>query len=543
MGGAVTVNKSDVRVRKSIVTDGVPEPEIRLAIESGHECPVAIRIHDGVPKGFSVSDVEFHSEDGSENWQASETGVEFSRVILSYDSLVATYSIDCSEGDVEQLSNPPAIEAVSPVDPEDIGMENEDEAPLWRGKRVTAQANDRDGTEVDGGRRLAQDGATPLLLSRDSEVTPTLSVVMPTLDEEQGIAECIERIERAVETLGISAEVIVSDSSTDRTPEIARESGAIVVEPDEEGYGYAYRYAFERARGEYIAIGDADTTYDFLDLPRLLNPVGFGPADMAMGDRLQGSIEPGAMPRLHQYVGNPLLTKFLNAFYGAGVGDAHSGFRVISQDALDQLELTSDGMEFASEMIMKAGAEGLLIEEVPITYHEREGEATLSSFRDGWRHIRFMLTNAPGWLFSMPGSVSGALGTLVMVLSFFDIAPGGIAFGIHSMIAGGLLTIIGYQALSLGAFAIVAGDPISRPNDRITTWIVDRMSLKSGAAVGLSVFMTGTAYATYLLAQWISSGFTDLPLIKADIIAFTAIVLGIQTVLYSFFIETVGDRR
>lgn len=200
---------------------------------------------------------------------------------------------------------------------------------------------------------------------------------MPTLNEEEGIAECIDRIRTSIEQLGLLAEIIVSDSSTDRTPEIAREMGAIVVTPDQPGYGYAYRYAFERARGEYIIIGDADTTYDFEDIPRLFEELD--EKDMVMGSRLGGEIKPGAMPPFHQYVGNPLLRKFLNVFYDVGVSDAHSGFRIIRHDSLDALDLETNGMEFASEMIMQAGASDMAIVEVSIMYHERKGEANLES--------------------------------------------------------------------------------------------------------------------------------------------------------------------
>jgi hypothetical protein len=516
---------------------------IKFAIESDRECPVAIQIHDVVPGEMSTSDIEFQAEDKGDFWRISESQVGFSRIMAPYDSVLVAYSVDYSEEDIQQFSDPPVINTVSPADPEDI--ENGNQTPLWRGESAgtgTTRASESTNTEVDGGQVVAQDDAAPLLLPHDSEATPALSVVMPTLNEEQGIAECIEKVKRAVETLGVSTEVIISDSSTDRTPEIAQELGAIVVEPDEQGYGYAYRYAFEHARGEYIAIGDADTTYDFLDLPRLLNPVAYGSADMAMGDRLNGEIMPGAMPRLHQYVGNPLLTKFLNVFYSAGINDSHSGFRVIPRDTLDRLELTSDGMEFASEMVMKAGAEGLQIEEVPITYHEREGEATLDSFSDGWRHVKFMLTNAPRWLFSTPGLVLSAVGAMVMVFSFFDLRPAGVMFGIHSMIAGSLLAIVGYQTLHLGVFATIAGTSISEPKDRITTLILKHVTLERGAVFGLSMLGVGGFYAAYLLAQWASSGFTDLPLLKSDTVAFTAIVLGVQTVFYSFFMETIGGQ-
>ena len=381
-----------------------------------------------------------------------------------------------------------------------------------------------------------------VLVPRESDVTPTISVVTPTLNEEAGIEECIQRIKNALAEMGVRGEIIVSDSSDDRTPRIAREMGAIVVHPDKPGYGYAYRYAFRHVRGEYVVIGDADTTYDFEELPKLLRLVTQDGADMAMGSRLEGEIKDGSMPTLHQYVGNPLLTWFLNLFYDVGVSDAHSGFRVIRADALRDLELETSGMEFASEMIMEAGARDLEIAEAPITYHEREGEATLDSFQDGWRHVKFMLLNAPGYLFSVPGAVMSMVGLLIMGVAFSGVEVGGLSIGIHSMIAGSLLTLVGVQVASLGVFATVASDPIRRPDDPITEWLLERLRLEYGATAGLVLFGTGAAYTAFLFGGWITSGFSQLPLLMADIAAFTLIVLGVQLVFGSFFLSAVAGR-
>ncbi|WP_425607395.1 glycosyltransferase family 2 protein [Halomontanus rarus] len=365
---------------------------------------------------------------------------------------------------------------------------------------------------------------------------------MPTLNEEEGVGECIDRAKTAIAELGVPTEIILSDSSTDRTPEIGREMGTIVVEPDAPGYGYAYRYAFERARGEYIVIGDADTTYDFEAIPELLARLERTDADMVMGSRLDGEITPGAMPALHQYVGNPLLTKFLNVFYGAGVSDAHSGFRIIRTDSLEHLDLQTDGMEFASEMIMEAGAQDMTIEEVPITYHEREGEATLESFRDGWRHVRFMLVNAPGYLFSAPGLVLGVLGVVVMGLALSGLSVGGVTFGVHSMIAGSLLTIVGYQIGTLGIFAAVTSDPIQKPEDPITMWATDSLSLEHGATAGTIIFAVGSIYVGVLLSQWVSGGFGSVLFTMGALAAFTAIVIGLQTVFSAFYLSAINGE-
>jgi len=380
-----------------------------------------------------------------------------------------------------------------------------------------------------------------ILTPHDSEQTPTLSIVLPTLNEEEGIATCIQKAKRALAELGVDGEIIVSDSSSDRTPQIARALGAVVVEPDSPGYGYAYRYGFRFARGEYVAIGDADTTYDFEEFPKLFELVEDG-ADMAIGSRFEGEIKPGAMPRLHRYVGNPLLTRFLNVFYGADVSDAHSGMRVIRRDALDRLDLDSDGMEFASEMIMAASAAGLDIREAPITYHRRAGEATLDSFRDGWRHVRFMLVNAPGYLFTVPGLLLVLLGVSVLGLAVTGITELLIELGVRSVIVGCLLGVVGTQVVYLGVFASIAGDPIRDPATTWNEWIRRNVSLEHGTVAGLSLCFVGTAYAAVSVSQWIGSGFTDLPYLIGDIVAFTAIVIGVQTVFQSFFLSIIGSQ-
>jgi hypothetical protein len=384
---------------------------------------------------------------------------------------------------------------------------------------------------------------TTELVDDDSDTDPVLTVVMPTLNEEAGIEECITRVKNAVVELSVPTEIVVSDSSTDRTPEIAREMGARVVEPDRDGYGYAYQYGFDHARGEYIAMGDADTTYDFEQLPRLYREVADGGADLVLGSRFAGEIRDGAMPPLHQYVGNPALTGFLNLFYDTSVSDAHSGFRVFTAEALEQMSLRSTGMEFASEMMMAAGAEGLEVAEVPITYYKREGEATLDSFQDGWRHVKFMLVNAPGQLFSIPGVTMCVVGTVLMLVATLGIELVGQPLGIHSLIGGSLLTLVGFQVGTFGVLSDIATDPVQRPQDRVTRLIRAEFTLERGIGVGLVLLAFGATVAGQMLLRWVSSGFDVLPLVTGDILAFTTILLGVQTVFNSFFASTVATLR
>lgn len=399
-----------------------------------------------------------------------------------------------------------------------------------------------DTADVQGQTAIEVPATDEWLLSADSETDPVMSVVMPTLNEEEGIGECIQRVKTALEELELPGEILISDSSTDRTPEIAREMGAIVVEPDGKGYGYAYRYAFEHVRGEYIVMGDADTTYDFEKIPELLEPVRDGDADICMGSRLNGEIQDGSMPTLHQYIGNPALTAFLNGFYGASVSDAHSGFRVFSRETLETLDLQSDGMEFASEMIMDAGAKNLEIAEVPIVYHARKGEEKLDSFRDGWRHVRFMLINAPGYLFSVPGMAIGLAGLFFSSLALSGMSVGPFNPGINSMVFGCLLILSGFQVFNMGIFSTVAGNPIQQPSDPLTTRLVDGLRLELGVVAGLAVLAAGAVYGGYLLAEWVTSGFSTPLLALASMLAFTAIILGLQIVFSSFLLSTIADR-
>ncbi len=369
-----------------------------------------------------------------------------------------------------------------------------------------------------------------------------VSVVIPTLDEEDSIGICIEKIKRIFEG-NIRGEIIVADNSVDRTPEIASSKGAKVVTPDKRGYGYAYLYAFKYAKGENIVIGDGDNTYDFSEIPKLLEPLEKGEADIVMGSRFKGEIKKGAMPLLHRYIGNPVLTWFLNLFFNARISDAHCGLRACKKEALERMNLKSSGMEFASEMIIEAVRQKLRIKEVPITYYPRGGESKLSSFSDGWRHLKFMLLFSPAYLYFIPGLVLFLFGLLVLLLSYFHVNVG-FTPGIHSMIAGSLAVIVGYQIICLGLFAGLYG---KRNNlfelNGLTKFISERVSLERGATAGLAMFLGGFAYSLHLVMNWISSGYKDLPMSGQDMIGFTLLVIGLQTIFFSFFFSMIGGGK
>src|ERR687894_862470 len=221
-----------------------------------------------------------------------------------------------------------------------------------------------------------------------------LSVVIPCLDEAQSIELVVSKALATMEREGIAGEVVVADNgSTDGSPELAESAGARVVNEPRKGYGSAYLAGFDAARGKYILMGDADDTYDFTQIARFLGPLDEG-AEMVIGNRMSG-LQPGSMPWLHRYIGNPLLTGILNLFFRTGVRDAHCGMRAFRREILGQLDLRTTGMEFASEMVIRAAKAKLDIRQLPIDYHPRGGTSKLSSFRDGWRHLRFLLVHSP----------------------------------------------------------------------------------------------------------------------------------------------------
>jgi glycosyltransferase involved in cell wall biosynthesis len=370
-----------------------------------------------------------------------------------------------------------------------------------------------------------------------------VSVVIPTLNEEDSIGICIDKIKKVFEENGISGEIIVADNSLDRTPEIARSKGAKVVTPDERGYGYAYLYAFKHAQGENIVIADGDNTYDFREISELLEPLKKGEADMVIGSRFKGEIKKGAMPWLHRHIGNPVLTWFLNLFFNAKISDAHSGFRAFKKEALDKMNLKSNGMEFASEMIMEAVRQKLRIKEVPITYHSRGGASKLNSFPDGWRHLKFMLLYSPLYLYFIPGLVLFLFGSVLILVSYFNIYVG-YSPGIHSMILGSLAVIVGYQIIFLGLSTGVYGkkNNLFDPS-RLTNFVSEHISLERGASIGFIIFLIGFAYSLHLLVNWINSGYKDLPMRGQDMIGFTLLVVGLQTIFFSFFLSMIGGNE
>jgi len=373
--------------------------------------------------------------------------------------------------------------------------------------------------------------------------TPLLvSVVIPCLNEAENIVECVERALRTIEDNAIPGEVLVVDNgSTDGSDELAAGAGARVVHEPRRGYGSAYLAGFAAARGSYILMADADLTYDFGDLPRFLEKLEDG-AEMVIGDRMD-NIQPGAMPWLHRYVGNPILSGVLNVFFRTGVRDAHCGMRAMRRDILPQLDLRTTGMEFASEMVIRAAKTHTKIEQLPIEYHPRGGESKLSSFRDGWRHLRFLLVHSPTHLFIVPGAIMALLGVLVCATVLTQVDILGRSWDIHAMIAGALLVIVGSQVLALGLAAHAYGTYFMGEKDPWFDRMRARLRLEHGLLIGGVITLAGLVIAAAIVGIWVNRGFGELGEERLAVLAASLIIVGVQVFFSSFLLSILGLRR
>ena len=370
---------------------------------------------------------------------------------------------------------------------------------------------------------------------------PALSVVLPALNEEATIGECIRKIQTVFADLAIEGEIIIADSSDDRTAAIARDLGATVVHPEKRGYGNAYLAGLARARGRYIVIGDADDTYNFLEIPNLLGPLEAG-ADMVLGSRLRGEIKPGAMPALHRYIGNPFLTWLLNRVFGIRISDAHTGFRAFRREALPRMNLKTGGMEFASEMIIEAAKANLRIEEVPITYSARVAPSKLDSFSDGWRHVRFMLLYRPIPFITVPGLLFALFGFFLMVIFFLK---GSVETSfIHSFILAALFFVGGLQALFAGiniaVYSAVQGYGEAGP---FITRLMNYHSLEWELLAGILLMAAGGLVGLGIVSEWAASGFGSLFQIANAVWALALFLAGMQVVFSGIFTSMVLLNR
>ena len=369
-----------------------------------------------------------------------------------------------------------------------------------------------------------------------------LSIILPCRNEEVALLSCLKQIKEVIRKNKIDAEIIVSDSSSDKSPEIARKEKVKLFKHDKEGYGNAYLEAFRYAKGKYIFMADCDGTYDFSEIPNFLSYLKKG-YDFVIGDRFSGKIEKGAMPFSHRYIGNPILSGILRLFFSARVRDVHCGMRAISRKALDKLNLRTAGMEFASEMIMKAVKNKLRIKELGINYYRRKGKSKLNSFADGWRHLRFMLLYSPLFLFFIPGLVLFLIGFLSLLWFYFGNPQVlGITLYYHPMFISSLLALTGYQLIIFAFFAKTYATIHLGEESGLIVWLNRKITIEKASILGILVILLGLAIYIFILIRWINSGFGSLNEIKNSIIALTLLVLGIQTIFSSFMLSILGIK-
>jgi hypothetical protein len=307
------------------------------------------------------------------------------------------------------------------------------------------------------------------------------------------------------------------------------------------GYGSAYLAGLSAARGRVLVMADADLTYDFREIPNFVRELQDG-GQLVMGDRME-NIHPGAMPWLHRYVGNPVLTGLLNLFFRTGVRDAHCGMRALRREVLPVLDLRTTGMEFASEMVIRAAKQGLDIRQLSIEYHPRGGESKLSSFRDGWRHLRFLLVHSPTHLFIVPGALLAVLGTIVSLVSLLQIEVLGREWQLHSMVAGALFLVVGFQVLALGLCAHAYGTYFLGDEDPWFDRMRARFRLEHGLLAGFALTLLGLGIAATIVIQWIDRGFGQLSEERLAVGAAALVIIGLQVVFGSFLLSILGLRR
>jgi len=376
-----------------------------------------------------------------------------------------------------------------------------------------------------------------------------VSAVMPCLNEEVTLATCIRKAQQCFASLGIHGEVVIADNgSSDRSIEIARELGARVVHQPVKGYGAALTAGIEAAEGDIIVMADADDSYDWLGMGPFIEKVRSG-YDLVMGNRFKGGIASGAMPPLHRYLGNPVLSTLARIVHRAPVGDFHCGLRAFTKDAWRRMRLRTSGMEFATEMVVSAARAGMRITEVPTTLKPdgRNRAPHLRSFRDGWRHLRFIFTYAPNYLYMTPGGIMMALGiAIVAMLSRGPIELGGHFIGIHFLALGSLLTLTGFNVINLGILAkAIAVSQLPEADSRIRRWALNQFTLESGLIFGLVLLLAGMGIDCYILVKWLNkAGASQEETVHVAFAASTMIVLGLNIMFSSFLLNMfMSDQR
>ena len=365
-----------------------------------------------------------------------------------------------------------------------------------------------------------------------------VSIVLPCYNEEEGIAICIDKIKKTLP----SAEIIVVDNnSTDNSAKIAKKKGAKVVKETEQGYGNALRKGFQEAKGKHIIMADADNTYDFREIKKLLKYKNY---DLVLGNRKNSNMKKGSMPFLHRFIGTPSLSRLLKIIFKTKIRDSQSGFRLIKKEALKKMNLQSPGMELASEMIIKAQKLKLKVKETPITYYSRIGESKLNTFRDGWRHLRLILIYGPSHLFLIPGLTLLITGlVLTSTLTFTNITLFGLTLETHPVVIGSIMAILGFNITTLWIFTKVYETEYLNEPHPFTDFINQKLNLEKSLLISLTPLLISIGLLIFILVEWINKGFGELDRIEESIFALTLFIISIQAIFSSFFISILGMKN
>jgi len=382
------------------------------------------------------------------------------------------------------------------------------------------------------------------------EYTLELSILMPCLNEAETLEICIQKALRSLRELDIAGEVIIADNgSTDGSQDIATRMGARVVPVVTKGYGSALMGGIMAARGVYIIMGDADDSYDFSNLGPFVEKLRGG-WDLVMGNRFQGGIKPGAMPPLHKYFGNPVLTWIGQLFFSSPAGDFNCGLRGFRRESILKLDLQTTGMEFAGEMVVKASIYKLRVAEVPtvLSPDGRSRPPHLRTWRDGWRNLRFMLLYSPRWLFLYPGAALMILGLIIVVWLLPGTQKiGSISFDVHTLLYGAIAIIIGFQAVTFAFFTkLFAISEKLLPEDPKLNKIFRYITLEIGLMVGTALLLIGIVGSFLSLTIWSETAFGTLDpskTMRLVIPSLTCLTVGLQMVLSSFFFSVLGLKR
>jgi hypothetical protein len=377
-----------------------------------------------------------------------------------------------------------------------------------------------------------------------------LSIVMPCLNEAETLATCIVKAQRSLVELGVRGEVVIADNgSTDGSQGIARDLGARIADVPAKGYGAALSGGMHAARGRYVIMGDADDSYDFTNLGPFLERLRAGD-DLVMGNRFAGGIEAGAMPKLHRYLGNPVLTALGRLLFRSPCGDFHCGLRGVRRDAVLALDLRTTGMEYASEMVVKATLYDLAISEVPTTLSPdgRSRPPHLRTWHDGWRHLRFLLLYSPRWLFLLPGLLLMAAGTIAGALLLREpVEVGDTVFDVQTLLYCAIAIIIGFQAVVFAVFTkVFAISEGLLPEDPRLDRAFKYVTLETGLLVGVLLVLGGVAGTAWAIRLWEFENFGRLDstqTLRTVIPSATALALGCQALLSSFYLSVLGLKR